>query len=156
MYMYFIVKKFMTPPAMVTTGMMEDNASYNLQDTTYASAKPVTNVEMNEKEMGLQSIRGVKAHKLKIDTSLAIQNRQVRPLLTLLTRNLHEVTTHKPPSNVDIELAHIIRRDKVDLETLQDLQKLRSDVRSLRQQTRIEVVSPRPIFVVDICGSERG
>ena len=56
----------MTPPAMVMTGMMEDNASYNLQDTTYARAKLVKKAEMNETKLSLESIRGVKAHKLKI------------------------------------------------------------------------------------------
>ena len=50
--MYFVEKCPITPPAIVTTGSIDDNARANRDDRAYARTKPVMNDEKNTSEFG--------------------------------------------------------------------------------------------------------
>ena len=83
--------------------------------------------------------------------NLVVLHCQVRVLLALLVRDLHEVPAHERLAHVCIQLALVLGRHEIDLVSLHVALQLRPHVICLQQRTAREVVRPRPVFVEFVC-----
>ena len=64
--------------------------------------------------------------------------------------NLHEESIHQRLSDVGIELLGVVDRDAVNLESFHGPLQLGSNIIGLEQSTLVQVVVPRPVFVITI------
>ena len=83
-------------------------------------------------------------------SNLIIFDGQVIVLLSFLVRDLHEEPADKSLPDVKVERPLVLRRDKVQVETLHDTLKLCANVFGLRECSPGEIIIPRPILVVDV------
>ena len=82
---------------------------------------------------------------------MVVLHGQVRVLLTLLVRDLHEEPAEERLADVLPQSPLVLRRDELDLVPLHRALQLLADVLGLLQGPLGEVVVPTPLAVVLVC-----